>query len=150
MSKHPNYPPVGKRESVHHAAYPRADYGDYLAHSLFRHDKSMLLPVLNTRHNYGAYALHTLLDHSIGYPVKPHRTLMREAVGYMQELDRDALRIRQFGQVINFFIEFADESTLPHLADQANDIAHHYAQQMFIIEHGGEAWVQAMRQEKAA
>lgn len=143
---HPNYPRTRKgKESVHHASYPASAYpfGEY--HD-YRHARPLLLPVENRRHNLGAWALHSVIDTTIGYPIKPHINLARIAMDFMHEIPDTKPRIQQFGDVIDFYQQFSEESPFYQLADQARDLAYHYEQQKFVIEHGGQAWVQAQRE----
>lgn len=143
--KHPNYPKVRRGiESVHHGQYPASanNVGEFYD---YRHMKPLLIPALNTRHNLGAWALHSVLDHTIGYPIKPHINLARIAIDFMDEIPDTKPRIEQFGDVIDFYDNFAETSLFHGLADQARQLAYHYEQQKFVIEHGGHAWVQAQR-----
>lgn len=141
MRDHFNYPPKQRGYSCHHAAYPYRAYHGEIEHKRYQHNEAMLLPVPNVRHNLGALALHSLIDPKYGSPIKPRRTLMLDAIDFMNSLDRDESRIRRFGQVIGFFMEEADFNSSPLTADQANEIARHYSMQYQIITEGGEAWI---------
>ena len=107
-----NYPPYKQGHSVHHVAYPYASYTGY-EHTYYQNNPSLLIQAPNVRHNVGRYALHTLLDNTIGAPPKPDRYLMNQAIEFMQWQDACESRIKRLGQVIGFFIETADTHYKP-------------------------------------
>lgn len=136
-----NYPPKQKGYSCHHVAYPYHAYQGEIEHRRYQHNEALLQPTLNTRHNLGALTVHALIDPKYGPPPKPRRTLMLDAIDYMQSLNRFEPRIRRLGQVIGFFMEEADFNSSYESADQALEIANHYSMQLTIIKEGGEEFI---------
>lgn len=59
----------------------------------------------------------------------------------MEALNPKDPRIAKFGQVIDFFFEQAETETSDEKAQQAMDIAIHYAMQHWIITEGGESFI---------
>ena len=143
--RHPNYPPKQPGNSVHHIASPARAYNGELEQIRFRHNTAMLHSTRNERHNFGALAIHALLDH----PPKPRYILMADCVDFMEALDPEESRLRRFGQVIGFFADVAEDEISTYTADQARAIAQHYTDQYRIMTEGGEAYIrnQQMKRE---
>lgn len=141
-----NYPPRQKNHSVHHAFYQSSWYSGELEQRRFRNNESVLLSIPNVRHNLGSLAIHSLLDTTIGPPPKPHDEVIKDCVDYMESLDKGEDRFKRFGQVINFFVDLADFSPYPHIADQAHDIYEHLTIQQVIMTQGGEVYMQKLHE----
>jgi hypothetical protein len=141
-----NYPPKQKNYSCHHIAYPYSNYRGELEHTRYQHNQALLIPALNTRHNIGYLTVHSLLDYAYGPPPKPRYMLMADCVDFMESLDRFEPRIDRLGKVIDFYFDEAETSTSSETAQQALDIATHYAMQKWIVEEGGESFVQEQQQ----
>lgn len=147
MSRDPyNYPPKQKNYSCHHVAYPYHSYRGELEHRRYQHNPALLQPTLNTRHNVGYLTVHALLDDKYGPPPKPRYMLMADCVDFMESLDRFAPRLERLGQVIDFYFNEAEENPSSETAQQALDIATHYAMQKWIVEEGGESFVKEQQE----
>lgn len=135
-----NYPPKKNGTSCHHVAYQYSWYRGELEHRRYQYNDALLLPVKNDRHNFGKFALHSLIDPVYGPPPKPSHDLMGDAVDFMEDLP-DESRLRKFGHVIDFYFDQAETEVSNEKAQQAMDIATHYAFQQWIISEGGESFV---------
>ena len=142
-----NYPPYKKGYSCHHVAYQYKDYRGELEHRRYQYNPALLISAPNNRHNTGFLALHTLLDPVYGPPPKPRFMLMADCVDYMESLDPQEARLARFGKVIDFFFDEADTNPKTEAAQQAMDIATHYAMQKWILEEGGESFVKAQQEQ---
>lgn len=137
-----NYPPKKNGMSCHHVAYTYSTYRGELEHKRYQYNDALLLPVRNDRHNLGRMALHPLLDPVFGPPPKPKHDLMGDCVDFMESLDPNDPRIERFGQVIDFYFDQAETETSDEKAQQAMDIATHYAMQQWIISEGAQTFVE--------
>lgn len=142
-----NYPEYRKWYSCHHVAYQYKDYRGELEHKRYQYNTALLISAPNRRHNIGDFALHTLIDPIYGPPPKPRYMLMCDAVDYLESLDQQEPRIDRLGKLIDFYFEEADTSPKTETAQQAMDIATHYAMQKWILEEGGESFVRAQQEQ---
>jgi hypothetical protein len=142
-----NYPPYKKGYSCHHVAYNYKDYQGELEHRRYQYNTALLISAPNARHNMGRMALHPLIDPVYGPPPKPRYMLMGDCVDFMESLDQEAPRLSRLGKVIDFYFDEAECEPSNETAQQAMDIATHYAMQKWILEEGGESFVREQQEQ---